>query len=174
MPRSLIPLTQNVYSINDSFEAGDRLRSIPTVLFNEVYRHFPFDIISLFTNVPLNKTINITLYRIYKKNLVKTNVTKSTLKKLIKDSCTKTAVSFNGKIYKQANGVSMGSSLGPVLANVIMLEFERLVVEKLIKDGLVKFYIRYLHDTLVLAKVQDIDKIMNQLNSFDKSIQFTI
>ena len=61
----MIPLTQNFYSINDSFEAGDRLRSIPTVLFNEVYRYFPFDIISLFTNVPSNKTINITLYRIY-------------------------------------------------------------------------------------------------------------
>ena len=45
---------------------------------------------------------------------------KSTFKKLIKDSCTKTAFSFNGKIYKQADVVSMGSSLGPVLANVIM------------------------------------------------------
>ena len=67
LTRSLIPLTQNVYSINDLFEAGDRLRSVPTVLFNEVYLYFPLDIISLFTNVPLKKTINITLYRIYKK-----------------------------------------------------------------------------------------------------------
>ena len=97
---------------------------------------------------------------------------KSTLKKLIKDSCTKTFL-FDGKIYKQIDGVSMGSSLGPVLANVIMTEFERLLVGKLIKDGLIKFYIRYVDDTLVLAKAEDIDNIMKQFNSFDKSMQFT-
>ena len=98
---------------------------------------------------------------------------KSTLKKLIKDSCTKTFL-FDGKIYKQIDGVSMGSSLGPVLANVIMTEFERLLVGKLIKGGLIKFYIRYVDDTLVLAKAEDIDNIMKQFNSFDKSMQFTI
>ena len=44
----------------------------------------------------------------------------------------------------------------------------------LLKDGLIKFYIRYVDDTLVLAKVEDIDNIMKQFNSFEKSIQFTI
>ena len=85
---------------------------------------------------------------------------KSILKKLIKDSSTKTAFSFDGKIYKQIDGVSKGSSLGPVLANVIVTEFERLHVDKLIKDGLIKFYIRYVDDTLVLAKAEDIDNFM--------------
>ena len=99
---------------------------------------------------------------------------KSTFKKLIKDSCTKTAFSFYGKISKQIDGVSMGSPLGPVLANVIRTEFERLVVDKFIKDAVIKVYIRYVDDTLVLAKVEDIDNIMKQFNSFDKSIQFTI
>ena len=44
----------------------------------------------------------------------------------------------------------------------------------LLKDGLIKFYIRYVDDTLVLAKVEDIGNIMKQFNSFEKSIQFTI
>ena len=70
--------------------------------------------------------------------------------------------------------MSIDSSLGLVLANVIITEFEKLVVDKLIKDGLIKFYIRYVDDTLFLAKVKDIDNIMKQFNSFDKSIQFTI
>ena len=153
-------LTQNVYSIKDSFEAVDRIGSIPTELFDEGYRYFPFDVTSLFTNIPLNKTINIILHRQYKENLVKTNMRKSILKKLIKDSSTKTAFSFDGKIYKQIDGVSKGSSLGPVLANVIVTEFERLHVDKLIKDGLIKFYIRYVDDTLVLAKAEDIDNFM--------------
>ena len=68
----------------------------------------------------------------------------------------------------------MGSSLGPVLAYVIMTEFDRLVVDKLITDGLIKIYLRYKDDTLVLAKVEDIVNIMKLFNSFDKSIQLTI
>ena len=135
MTRLLSLLTQNVYSTKDSFEAVDRIRSISTELFDEGYCYFSFDVTSLFTNFPLNKTLNIILHRIYKENLVKTNTRKNILKKLIKDSCTKNAFSFDGKMYKQIDGVSMGSSLGPVLANVIMTEFDRLVVDKLIKDG---------------------------------------
>ena len=56
----------------------------------------------------------------------------------------------------------------------MITEVERLVVDKLIKDGLVKFYIRYVDSTLVLVKVKDINNIMKQLNSFEKSIEFTI
>ena len=47
-------------------------------------------------------------------------------------------------------------------------------MDKLIKNGLIKFYIRYVDDTLIKAKVEDIDNIMKQFNSFEKSIQFTI
>ena len=46
----------------------------------------------------------------------------------------------------KVDGVSMSSSLGAVLTNVIMTGFERIVVDKLIKDGLTKFYIRYVDD----------------------------
>ena len=93
---------------------------------------------------------------------------------MIKDSCTKTAFSFDGKIYKQSHGVSLGSLLGLILANVIMPEFERLAVDKLIKDDLIRFYIRYVDDNVVLVKVENIDNIMKQFNSFDKSIQIAI
>ena len=64
----------------------------------------------------------------------------------------------------------MGSLLGPVLANMIMTEFERLVMDKLIRDRLIKFYVRYVDDTLVLAKAEDIYNILKQFNSFDTSI----
>ena len=50
------------------------------------------------------------------------------MKKLLLDNCTKTAFTFNGVIYKQRDVVYMGSSLGPVLANVIMTELEEKVI----------------------------------------------
>ena len=172
--RLLNPLTHSVYSIKDSFEAIDRIHSIPTELFYEGYRYFSFNVTSLLTNVSFNKTINIILHRICKENLVRKNMRKSNLKKFIKDLCTKTAFSFNGKSYKQFDAVLMDPSLDPVLTNVIIKEFERLVVDQLIKNGLIKFYIKFVDDTLVLAKVEDIHNIMKQSNSFHKSIQFTI
>ena len=46
----------------------------------------------------------------------------------------------------------MGSSLGPVLVNVIMTELENVIVRKMIDNGLVKFYGRYVDNTLILAK----------------------
>ena len=93
-----------------------------------------------FTNIPLRKTVNIILKRIYKSNLVSTTLQKQTLKKLILDSCTKTVFSLKGQLYKQIDGVSMGSPFSPTLANIIMTEFENLVIRPLITSGHIKFY----------------------------------
>ena len=68
----------------------------------------------------------------------------------------------------------MGSSLGPVLANIIMRVLERVIVEPLIRSGKVKFYIRYVDDTLLLAKEKDIMFIFDKFNSFHKNLKFTI
>ena len=55
---------------------------------------------------------------------ISTNVKERSLKKLILDTCTKTEFSFNNIIYEQKDGVSMGFSLGPVMANIIMTELQ--------------------------------------------------
>ena len=125
----LNPLTQNQYALKDSFEAAERIRAIPDHLYEEGYQLVSFDVKSLFTNVPLNKTINVILDRVYKEKLVSTNLKKRTLKKLIVDTCSKTAFLCDNVIYEQKDGVSMGASLGPVLANIIMTELERVVVD---------------------------------------------
>ena len=52
------------------------------------------------------------------------------MKKLLKDACSKTAFIFIDKIYKQIDGVSMGSPLGPLLANVFMRELEKDIIQK--------------------------------------------
>ena len=55
----------------------------------------------------------------------------------------------------------MGSSLAPVLANVILTELERVIVSDLINDGVVKFYKYYVDDTLVLIKPSDISSVFS-------------
>ena len=73
---------------------------------------------------------------------------------------------MNKFMHVQQNGVSMGSSLGPVLANIILTEFERLMVCELIADCTIKFYKRYVDDTLVLIKPSDISAVLAKFNRF--------
>ena len=96
------------------------------------------------------------------------------MKKLILDACTKTVFSFNNKFYKQIDAVFMGSPLGPVLANIIMIKLESTTVKELVDKSLVKLYMRYVVDTLLLVKDKDINYIHECFNSFDKNIKFTV
>ena len=141
------PITTNEFTlrIRDSFDAVTQINNIPHNLFDDGYRFVSFDVKSLFTNIPLKKTVNIILNRIYKTNLIPTTLRKRTLKTLILDSCTKTIFSLNGQLYRQTDGVSMGSSLGPTLANIIMTEFEEIIIKPLINSATIKFYNNDIH-----------------------------
>ena len=54
------------------------------------------------------------------------------------------------------------------------MELERVIVEPLIRSGKINFYIRYIDDTLLLAKEEDIMFIFDKFNSFHKNLKFTI
>ena len=96
----LNPLTISNYSVEDSFEAAKRVKAIPPELFSEGYKFISFDVTSLFTDVPLKRTVNFILKRIYADKVIPTTLRKRTMKKLIIDACTIIVFSFNSKFYK--------------------------------------------------------------------------
>jgi hypothetical protein len=114
LSRLLNPLTHNEFSLKASFDAVNRIQNIPDNLFTDGYRFISLGVKSLFTNIPLDKTVRIVLKKIYDENII-------TLKKLLLDACTKTQFFANGDLYKQIDGVSLGSPLSPTLANIIMI-----------------------------------------------------
>ena len=146
----LNPLTQNEFIIRDSFDAANKIKSIPPEVFDDWYIFVFFNVESLFTNVPLQRTINIILDRVYDNKIIAAQLKKRTLNKLIKDTCSKTVFSVSNKLYQQIDGVSMGSSLGPLLANIIMTEMEKTIIKKFIDDKILLFYECYVDDTLVV------------------------
>ena len=77
-----------------------------------------FDIESLFTNIPLEETINICVDKLFENNTKVNNLTKESFQSL--DSF----FIFNSKYYKQKDGVAMGSPLHPTLAGVFLCHFE--------------------------------------------------
>ena len=140
----LTPLTHKEFVLKDSFDAAAKICNIPPQLFDNGYILTSFGVTSLFKNVPLNRTVNIILDRVYNENLVNTNIRKRTLKKQIKDTCSKTVITTNKKLYQQIDGVSMGSSLGPLLANIIKTELEGKIIKLFIDDKTLCFTVAML------------------------------
>ena len=143
----LNPLTQNEFIIRDSFDAADKIKSIPADVFDDGYIFASFDVESLFTDLSLQQTINRILDRVHNNKLITTQLKKRTLEKLIKETCGKTAFSANKKFYQQIYGASVDSSLDPLLVNIIMTEMEKTIIKKFINDKILLFYGRYVDDT---------------------------
>ena len=107
--------------------------------------------------------------RIYEKSEISTDITKSEIKELL-NICTKSVhFTFEGNIYVQNDGVAMGSPLGPILANIFMVELERSVIPTLMDK--MKCWTKYVDDTYI--KTYLIDYVLKMLNGFHRNIQFT-
>ena len=81
------------------------------------------DIKSLFTKIPLTKTLNLCVQKLYRNQTHVGNLTQNSFYSLLKITIFESFFIFDGKFYKQCDGVAMGSPLGPTLANVFICHF---------------------------------------------------
>ena len=79
--------------------------------------------------------------------------------------------SFDGNIYRQVNGVAMGSPLGPVIANIFMVELEKKVIPTI--SDKVSLWYRYVDDTFTFVKKGEVDNVLRILDNFHNNIKFT-
>ena len=90
-----------------------------------------FDVAPLFTNVPLEETIEIILKRVYINKEITADIPKQEMKELL-IFCTKNVhFTSSNETYIQVDGMAMGSPLGPVLANIFMVELKTSVIPNL-------------------------------------------
>ena len=92
-----------------------------------------FDVKSLFTNIPLDRTIKLVFKRIYEKHEVSANVTKQEMKEILVLCIKDVHFTFNEEVYKQTDAVAMRWPLGPVLADIFIIELENNIVPVLQK-----------------------------------------
>ena len=89
----------------------------------------------------------------------------------MKTATTSVEFSFNNIIYSQIDGVAMGRSLGPTLANIFVGYYESKFFNKILKPTV---YCRYVDDTFSLFhKETDFQKFLNCFNSLHPSLSFT-
>ena len=103
------------YCAADSFSFVGEIKKVST---NNKFM-VSFDVCSLFTNIPLNETIDIAVNLIFE-NKPNIKIEKQELKKLFQFTTSQTNFLYNGKMYDQIDGVAMGSPLAPILANLFM------------------------------------------------------
>ena len=79
---------------------------------------------------------------------------------------------LDGKLYRQVDGVAMGSPLSPLMANTFMCSIEHNLVDN---NRMPSFYHRFVDDTITtqrsLASAED---FLNTLNNYHPSLNFTM
>ncbi|XP_064086082.1 uncharacterized protein LOC135201134 [Macrobrachium nipponense] len=112
------------------------------------------DVESQFTNVPVDETIDITLDRFYRNQLtVPLNIPEASLHMLL-EICRKKAPfsTQRGQMFRQNDGVAMGSPLGVLFANFYMGTMEEWVFTRMQQP---RRYGRYIDDIFVQVDAED-------------------
>ena len=147
MASILSPYASNQYTIKNTFTFVKELNNFTS---NSSYLT-SFDVSSLFTNIPLDETIDIALDYAYKDTNSIRGLTRADLKKLLQIATGETNFMFNGKIYDQIDGVAMGSPLTPILANIFIRRFEENAIQNY-TGQMPSLYRRYVDDSFLIFR----------------------
>ena len=129
------------------------------------------DVVSLFTNIPLDLTIDIISHN-WNRISSNTSFSKEEFITGIKFILFSTYFKFGNKIYKQTFGSPMGSPISPIIASITMSEIERKALNLLSFKP--TFYYRYVDDIILAVPENELNSILNKFNSIHNRLQFTI
>jgi hypothetical protein len=132
-----------------------------------------FDVVSLFTSVPIDELK--LAFDDHLDSLVLNPVQKNELKHLIFTCLDQNYFKFQQQIYRQKQGLAMGSPLSPLMADFFMNHLEKTITKLPLFKNLL-FYFRYVDDILGLwvGTERQLDQFLTEINNINKSIKFTM
>ena len=116
----LEPLPHTEFTTEGSFSFAKEITT-----FDSSLHMANLDAESLFTNIPLNETINNCVNDLHNKNLCNRKLSKRDLLKVLETTTSESSFIFYYLLYKQVDKMAMGSSLGPTLANAFLCLYEK-------------------------------------------------
>lgn len=131
-----------------------------------------FDVVSMFTNIPVNHMISIIEIRkelILEKYGIGYSLFREVLLFLLKECA---VFQWNGNSYRQRDSLAMGSPLSPILAKILMSHAINLTLPLL--PSRPKLLVLYVDDSFWIVKRQHVECILNQLNDYNSNIKFTV
>ena len=138
----------NNHSIKNNIDFINKLKSIK---LRSNYKIASFDIVDLYTNVPVQETLTI-----LKANLINAKICNSEeindLVNLLEVVLYQNYFTFNNNYYIQKKSLAMGSPLSGLLADIYLNHYENMYllnnVNKL--SGKIISYTRYVDDTFII------------------------
>ena len=162
-------LTVSEFTIKDSFVFAKEIVDQDSSLFMA-----SLDVDSLLTNIPLDETINICTESIFNESDAVEGLNKSEFKELLFLATKESYFIFNELLYKQIDGVAMGSPLGPTLPNAFLCFYEKKWLEQCPEEFKPVYYRRYVDDIFVLFRSQDhLIKFRDYFNKCHPNMNFT-
>ena len=162
-------LTSNEYIIKDLFAFVEE-----TVKQDSQFFMGNLDVDFLFTNIPLEETIDICLNTLFENMEKVEGLSKIEFKKLLSLATKETYFLFKGKLYKQAEGVAMGSPLGLSLANAFLVHFEKKWLQNCPSDLKPYYYRRFVDIFLLFTPPKHLEAFRNFLNGRQANMSITI
>ena len=158
------------FSCTDTFTF---VNEIQTAGINKDSFIVSYDVVSLFTNIPLQETIEIAVETLLK-NKPGFKISKENLKKLFTYATSGTHFVFNGEVYEQVDGVAMGSPLAPILANLFLGHHEGKWLDDY-PSNRPRYYKRYVDDVIAVFDYEhEAVAFLEYLNTKHKNIKFTM
>ena len=154
-------------NVKSSFEFKNRVDNL-VVEENELV--VSFDVVSLFTSVPVKLAKKVILDQ-WSKIKVCTNLNKKEFQNLLNLCLDSAYCQFENEFYIQIDGLPMGSSLSPVVADLVLDRLFQNLKQFFGMD--IKFIIKYVDDTFAIIKKEKLNDILEFLNSYDANIKFT-
>ncbi|XP_067614011.1 uncharacterized protein [Eurosta solidaginis] len=133
-----------------------------------------FDVVSLFTNIPIHLAIR-TIMRKWEKLETHTQIDKKQFQTIL-DFCLRdnNYFSYNNTLYQQIYGMPMGNPLTPTIADIVLDKLlDDSLAELKSKDIYVKYITKYVDDIFAIFKVKDVEDILTVFNAQHTKIQFT-
>ena len=132
------------------------------------------DVDSLYTNIPLDETITVTVNKLYGTKRKLNGIKKSDFKIMLNLATKGSVFYFNGNYFRQVDGVAMGSPLGPALANMFLSHHESRWIEMCPLNFSPVFYRRYVDDVFVLMRSEEnLFSFLDYMNTKHPNISFT-
>ena len=182
LSKLLEPMRQSTNVCTDKFGLANMLgqSNLQTSYF------VSYDIDSLFTNVPVEETIGVILDHLFPSGTSRRDYTYNGWKRLdlkrALDHCLKDVTFiFQGTMYRQIDGIAMGSPLSSTLADIFINKvFEPLITRDNDYDitfgtYILRFFTRYADDILACFNSEsEAISFLEYLNSLHPSLKFKI
>jgi len=170
--RLLQPLVGNTaHHVRNSIELADEVK---TMIVQEDEAMVSFDVVSLFTKIPVELALEVTQRRLMDWTEFEnyTNWSIEDVCQGLKICLEPTFLHFRGKNYKQVLGTAMGSPVSIVVATIVMEDIESRAMKTSFCAP--RLWKRYVDDAFVLTDHNHLTNFSDHINKVEPSIKFAM